>query len=216
MKELDTTASSEFEQTLQIYSSSFPAVETKPVEKIVDMLKNDHDYHLLVAVKDRLVVGMALLYVFRSLGIGLLDYMAVTLGHQGRGIGSKLFRYTLERFRAEVTNPTGLLLEVQKEDVNDSAERRKRIDRIRFYARLGAKILVGVNYRLPPQHGSDPEETYLMIVPLKNLRSLSKNSILEFVKAVYSRVYRYQSDDLLDMVARDLPRTIRISDVKVN
>jgi len=73
LKKIDDFTSNEFDQVLNIYSVSFPPVETKPVEKILDLLKGD-DYHLYIAMEKSKVLGFSLLYVFNDLKIGLLDY----------------------------------------------------------------------------------------------------------------------------------------------
>jgi GNAT superfamily N-acetyltransferase len=203
----------ELEQALQIYRSSFPAVETRPVAKVQSMLKSDDNYHLYVAVEDSTVVGMALLYGFPELHIGLLDYMAVLPEYQRRGIGSKLFSYVLGEFSCENPKWLGLLLEVQVESVADSKERTERESRIKFYLRLGAKILLGVHYLIPPQHGTSPEETYLMIVPHKRIQSLSKDTVCRYIRAIYARVYDYSGNALLQMIAEKMPVEIELSNI---
>ena len=50
VKEILDVDSSEFQQSLQIYSSSFPPVETKPIDRIKNMLRDDENYHLYVAI----------------------------------------------------------------------------------------------------------------------------------------------------------------------
>src|ERR671925_885878 len=98
LKEIEDFHSQEFKESLDIYKSSFPLNETRPVEKVVKMLKEDKDYHLLVSVNNNAVVGISLLYAFRSLQIGLLDYMAVHPNYQRRGIGKKLFELHFRGF----------------------------------------------------------------------------------------------------------------------
>jgi GNAT superfamily N-acetyltransferase len=203
----------ELEQALRIYRSSFPAVEIRPVAKVQGMLKNDENYHLYVAIEDSTVVGMALLYGFPELHIGLLDYMAVLPEYQGKGIGSKLFSYVLGEFSRENPKWLGLLLEVQVESVADSKERTKRESRIKFYLRLGAKILLGVHYLIPPQHGTSPEETYLMIVPQKRIQSLSRDTVCRYIRAIYTRVYDYSGNTLLKETAEKMPVKIELSNI---
>lgn len=204
-----TTNSAQFDRAMQIYSSSFPPVETKPVNKVEKMLLNDKDYHLFVMVKDGSVIGISLLYVFKKLRSGLLDYMAIIPEFRGQGIGTELFRRTLNRFKRMCPNSIGLFLEVQKEDVDDLIERRIRKNRIRFYRGLGAKKVGDVDYLLPPQHGTKPEEMQLMILPTVEVKSLSKEYLLNLIKTTYVKVYGYSKDDLLKKFSRtkmsDLP-----------
>jgi hypothetical protein len=94
IKEIDDFDSFEFERSIEIYKSSFPSNETRPVEKVVVMLKNDNDYHLFISVNNNSVVGKSLMYIFKSLRIGLLDYMSVIPSYRRRGIGEELFNFT--------------------------------------------------------------------------------------------------------------------------
>jgi ribosomal protein S18 acetylase RimI-like enzyme len=126
-----------------------------------------------------------------------LDYMAIIPEYRRKGMGTELFRRTLNRFKRMCPNSVGLFLEVQKEDVGDLVERRARKNRIRFYRRFGAKKVGNLDYLLPPQHGTKPEEMHLMIVPTVKVKSLSKEYLLNLIKTTYVEVYGYRKDDLL-------------------
>ncbi len=207
---LDSLDSPELNEALAIYTASFSRVELKPVVKITSLLQRDKNYHIIVAKSNGFVVGMALLYVFKSLGVGLLDYMAIKPQYQRQGIGTKLFQYTFDVFEQETDNPTGLLLEIQKEGADNIFESQIRRDRIRFYAKLGAKNLAGVTYLLPPQYGTEPEEMYLMIVPFGNIEALPKTLVLRYIKAIYTKLYEYKNKDLLNTISKTMPKTIQL------
>lgn len=213
LKEIEDPQSWEFKESLDIYKSSFPPNETRPVDKIVKMLKEDKDYHLLIAANNSSVVGISLLYAFRSLRIGLLDYMAMHSKYQGRGIGKKLFGFTVQVLRSHINPVIGLIMEIQKENVPDPHDRLKRKNRIKFYQQLGAKVLDGVNYRLPSQNRGKPEDMYLMIAPLTNIYSISKHLVTEYVSAIYSTIYQDENKDLLNSMTCNLPATIMIRDI---
>jgi ribosomal protein S18 acetylase RimI-like enzyme len=213
-KEIEDFDSFEFKQSLDIYKSSFPQNETRPIEKVVQMLKNDENYHLFTYLNDKAVVGISLMYIFRSLNIGFLDYIAIKPNYQRRGIGKELFEFTFEKFRSDVSNGIGLLIEVQKENVHDLEERNLREKRIRFYMRLGAKIMDRVNYILPPiQPGFGSEEMYLMIRPLGEIHYLPKESVLQYIEAIYSTIYQYEDKDLLNLISQKLPARIMLRNV---
>jgi hypothetical protein len=83
---------------------------------------------------------------------------------------------------------------------------------------MGAKILERVNYFLPPlQYGTEPEEMYLMINPLDDkIHYLPKESVLQYIEAIYSTIYRYQAKGLpLDTISQQLPSKIILSDMVV-
>jgi ribosomal protein S18 acetylase RimI-like enzyme len=210
-EEIQHFDTSEFKESLKLYESSFPPNETRPVGKVVEMLKNDENYHLYISLDHNEVVGISLMYAFRSLSIGLLDYLAVDPDYRGSGIGKKLFKFTLEKFKSNTANGVGILIEVQRENVVDVREKNLRERRIWFYTRIGAKIMDGVNYILPPIHdGSSSEEMYLMIRPLGELHWLSKESVLRYIQAIYSTIYQYQEKDLLSIISQKLPARINM------
>jgi GNAT superfamily N-acetyltransferase len=218
LKEVQDFDSLEFKQSLNIYKSSFPPNETRPTENVIRMLNEDRDYHLFVALDSKIVVGMSLLYVFRSLNIAFLDYIAVAPNHQRMGVGKNLFRFMLQWCSIQHYSLIGLLMEIQKEDVADIHEKLKRMNRIRFYSRLGSKVLDGVNYMLPSQDNSKPEEMYLMIAPLTELHSLAKSSVLENISMIYSTIYQFNDNNnnnanLLNKTFSGLPKTIALRDV---
>jgi len=97
---------------------------------------------------------------------GFLDYMAVTPNYQRHGLGKKISEVSFEKFKSDIPDATGLLMEIQREDVPNLPERESNVrkNRIRFYMMLGAKILERVRYLIPPiQYGIEPEEMYLMM-----------------------------------------------------
>jgi GNAT superfamily N-acetyltransferase len=208
----------EFECSLNIYKSSFPANETRPIEKIAEMLKRDKNYQLFVMMKDNSVVGISLMYVFRTLAIGLLDYMAVKPNYKRQGLGKEIFKDTLEKFMSDTPDGIGLLMEIQREDAPNlqEGEINVRKHRLRFYSNMGAKILEGVNYLLPPiQHDFEPEQMYLMIKPVNQIDYLPKEYVLQYIETIYSTIYQYQAKDLLDTISRELPNRIVLSDMVV-
>ena len=71
--------SPQFAESIRIYEQSFPPYETRPIEKIKEMLRCDDNYHLFASLCiNNKVIGISLIYTFKELGFGLLDYMAVT------------------------------------------------------------------------------------------------------------------------------------------
>lgn len=216
LKEIKDFNSLEFKKSLIIYQASFPPNETRPIEKVIEMLKDDKNYHLLIALNNDSVLGISLLYMFKNLKVGFLDYMAVSPNHQRKGIGTELFKFTIKKCNSELSDVNGLLLEVQKENISDLKEIRKRKDRIRLYTRLGVKVLNGVNYLLPSQNDGDLEEMYLMIKPLAAINSLSKLTVFQYVDALYSKIYQYEnSNDLLTRIFKNIPTTVDICDLVI-
>src|SRR3990172_8576817 len=173
VKEILNFDSTEFQQSLQIYSSSFPPVETKPIERIKNMLRDDENYHLYAAINKN-------------------------------------------KLESKIAKPVGLILEVQRQDGFGSTEAIRRKRRLRFYTKLGVRLLEGVNYLIPPQHASEPEKTYLMILPLKRVNSFTKETVVKYINAIYNCVYGYYENDLIDKISYSLPSRIKICDLQLD
>lgn len=219
IKEIKNLTHKEFEEISNIYLSTFPLENAKHLDiylnHIFDMLKNDSRYHLYVAIKDRSMIGISLLYIFEELKMALLDYMAVLPTFQRRGVGGKLFEFTDNELNHLLLDNTGMLLEVPKENISDLDEWLRRRSRIQFYSRLGVKVLKGVNYLLPIQIDDNVEEMYLMIKLSKNMTRISKKSIVDFIDSVYTDVYDYRKDDLLSKTTATMPDVIDIEELRV-
>jgi len=210
IKEIKDYNSFEFKQSINIYENSFPFNETRPFEDIVNMLRNDKNYHLIVSLNNNSVIGISLMYIFRSLNIGLLDYMAISPSYRGQGLGKEIFNFTFEKLCSIITNGIGLLIEIQKENnLLDHQEMTIRKNRIGFYNKLGVKLLDKVNYLLPPIYSSiKEEEMYLLIKPIKKIYYLSKEQVIRYINIIYSTIYKYYDNGLLDKISSNIPEKI--------
>ena len=126
-----------------------------------------------------------------------------------------LFEFTHEDLNRLIPENIGMLLEVPMENVFDSDEQLIRKKRIQFYSRLGVKVLKGVDYLLPLQRDRGIEEMYLMIKPSKNVTSMTKESLADFIHSVYVNVYDYKETDLLTKTVTNLPEIVEIEELKV-
>jgi len=99
--------------------------------------------------------------------------------------------------------------------VFDSDDQLIRKKRIQFYSRLGVKVLKGVDYLLPLQRDRGIEEMYLMIKPSKNVTSMTKESLADYIHSVYVNVYDYKETDLLTKTVANLPEIVEIEELKV-
>jgi N-acetylglutamate synthase-like GNAT family acetyltransferase len=67
------------------------------INHITRMLRSDNRYRLIIALQDRRIIGVSLLYVFEYLKMALLDYITVIPKFQRQGIGRKLFELLMMR-----------------------------------------------------------------------------------------------------------------------
>ena len=132
-KEITYNDNELLKQSLDIYLTYFPPQETRPLEKTISMIKKDNNYHIIATLQDNKVIGISLLYLFPSLKFGLLDYMAIINEFQRKGIGTKLFSFTFKIFSSKIPDGIGLLMEIQKDNVQKISENEVRKRRIKFY-----------------------------------------------------------------------------------
>jgi len=56
---------------------------------------------------------------------------------------------------------------------------------------------------------------YLMIKPSKNVTSMTKESLADYIHSVYVNVYDYKETDLLTKTVANLPEIVEIEELKV-
>ena len=181
--------SPEFRQAAAIYGTSFPAGETRPLDRTKELLESG-SYEMYVT-GDGAVDGFALVY--RWDGFALLDYMAVRVGQRGEGVGSSLFGGLLKAVDGV------MLLEVQKPDSIDG----EKSDRVRFYQRLGA-VTITDGYVMPSYDGN-PEVMLLMAAGGTNV---CRDDVRLFVESIYRDVYGYRGMGLVKETMRSVPETV--------
>ena len=199
-------ASAEFKDAMEIYLEAFPDNERQPLDKIKYRVEQGYS-SLIIAKRDKAVAGFSLLCPFRDLHFGLLDYMAVEKGQRSLGTGSKLFAKTYEFLKKDASS-SFLLLEIEDPALGSSPERAMRLGRVRFYERLGARVVANFRYLLPPLAGNSPTNMLLMVYAEGNQVTLDSEALADFVTAVYGKVYERDEDDpYLRQILENLARS---------
>ena len=187
------SSSTEFRDALEIYMEAFPDNERQPLAKIKYRVEHAN-YGLIIAQRNKSVAGFSLLCPFTDLNFGLLDYMAVQKDQRSLGIGSKLFAKTLEFLKQDIPS-SFLLLEVEDPALSSSLERVARLRRVRFYQKLGAKVVTNFRYLMPPLSGNSPTNMLLTVYTGSNRVALNSQSLAHIVTAIYLKVYEGDEDD---------------------
>lgn len=180
--------SQEFKSAMQIYFEAFPENERQHLDIIQRMIM-DEKYNLVVVKRDHVVVGFSLFYVFEHLNFGLFNYMAISRDYRNHGIGSKLFHKTYECFREVATLGSFLLLEIEDPNYGSVAERSICLRRLKFYERLGARVITNFKYILPPLSESYPTKMLIMVYAGGNEVEITSADLKSILVAIYSEVY---------------------------
>jgi ribosomal protein S18 acetylase RimI-like enzyme len=153
---------------LDLYERSFPPEEKVPQTEHVSLLERraageEVRAMLLAAVDEKnQLAGMARYELYGR--ADYLPYLAVAEDRRGSGIGSAFYTWIFRSLTARRgTEALGLLFEVEIPELGHDLETRINAERrIRFYQRLGAKLLRGIRYEQVIA-GHPPVPMHLMV-----------------------------------------------------
>lgn len=197
---LDPTDAAAFEEFFELYWSSMPATERKP-RVAMQALVARPDYQVLLLRNGRLI-GYSVTFVPQNDTFCLLEYMAVHASFRSGGVGSELFRRTVELVRNGRGN-VAVLLEVDS-DREAAPDREIRRRRQAFYQRLGCRRVEGLDYLLPLDTEHRPPLMDLMILPPAPGAVIRRADLERWLRTVYVTVYDRSPTD--PRIARMLAR----------
>jgi len=184
----------EFEEFYSIYAESISARERKSKAWISEMADRS-EYKVLLLKDNAHVIGFSVLFLPPTESFGLLEYMAVADAYRNGGLGSELFRRSVQvASQARPWQPGSLLMEVDS-DREKCTDQTLRTRRQQFYRRLGCMIISELHYIMPLAGEGPPPEMDLLIYPSGNLRQVPKSELEGWLKTIYQSVYHCSPDD---------------------
>ena len=193
------------DQTRAIYVESFPPSQRGDFEDLIAHVMSQSRWLFTAMVSDTLL-GFAVGTALPGSDVHVLEYMAVGSAFRNQGVGAELLRVVARTVRA-AGNVSGILLEVESDDVGDEDEKRLRKRRIQFYSRNGARLLeCAPLYRTPNLAGQGFLDMKLMWMPFDETQSaLSGNKLRDCICKIYSHCYgRPANDPLVQTTLRHL------------
>lgn len=139
-----------------LYERSFPPEERNDFGRI-QQAAVDGRVHALAAQNGNSLVGLSIFKHIKEARLGYLWYLCVDDSTRGSGIGSRLCEKTIEVLE-NIGGLRGLIFEVGRINSKPHPMFGDPIRRIRFYQRLGARLIMGYDYWQPPipPHGPVP------------------------------------------------------------
>ncbi len=170
-----TTGSEELMgQIRSLYEASFPPEELRPFEKISEELVSPNGKRLsrlIVALDGDSVPGISIFALFPEASLGYLWYICVDPDTRGSGLGGRLYRESLEILNRDASDLgmslKGMIFEVERLTTEAHPLYGDPLRRIRFYQRLGARLIEGYDYHQPPIPPHGPVPLQLMFHPLE-------------------------------------------------
>jgi GNAT superfamily N-acetyltransferase len=197
-----------FAALVEIYRDAIPQSERKSIEQLSSMLKHP-EYLFLVASRENTVVGFSITLCFTSCNACLLEYMAVTDGLRGKGIGRYLFTEVTRR--TEVAGRF-LLVEIDSDKTRTTNLAEAATQRKAFYRRLGCREVEGLPYIMPPVASTEPPEMNLLVYKADLPPSIDKTHLRTWLQCAYSEVYGLPaSDHRIEQMLDSLPQNISLT-----
>ena len=181
-----------FEELFRIYVESMSLREQKPRSEIAAMAMRP-DYKCLLAYKEGIVIGFSILFMPSQEPFALLEYMAIGEPYRNSGVGTELFRHSMDVVRSTRGDIT-VLLEVDS-DREASTDLIMRQRRQLFYRKLGCVHVEGLWYLLPLPGQGKPPEMDLFAYLLDRSRVIHKSELEHWLRVVYQEVYRISPHD---------------------
>jgi GNAT superfamily N-acetyltransferase len=195
-----------FEGLLRIYAEALPPSECKSPDALRSMIARP-EYFFLAAIDESGVIGFSIAIALADSDAALLEYIAVDAAHRGSGIGSALFRATVEH----PAFCTRLVLGEVESDTAGHGDAEIRARRKHFYRQLGARQIEGLVYIMPPVNTSLPPPMDLFLCGSRQPPTVAKSRVRAWLAACYAQVYGLPpGDSRIDMMLDGLPQTIHL------
>lgn len=177
---------------LAIYRDAIEPSEQKPLEEL-RALVTQPEYEVLVARRDGVVAGFAILMFPSTREFWLLEYMAVDRTRRSSGLGAALLRAANDAGARRLPGAPGVL-EVDRQDAR-VAKGNEVARRLQFYARQGCRTVDGLIYELPLEAGGTPPAMQLLVQGLDEVDAVPVDTVKRWLTTLYVEVYGCDASD---------------------
>jgi GNAT superfamily N-acetyltransferase len=202
-----SSKSKEYKDAITIYTTAFPVAEQQPLKRMKERL--DKKLFSMYALKEnKQVIGMAVVWKFKSAKILLLDYVAIDKKLRGKGLGKIFLEWIINKALRK-----GEVIGIEIEHPGKGRNRIQRKNRLNFYLSCGAKVLENVDYFMPALDGTKDIEMQLLVMHsgFKGM-SIHQADVKEFIGNLYSKVYLLGAEHpLVISIINSVPIKIKIS-----
>ena len=193
------------DQLRRIYEANIPAAERKPFQMLADGV-TEKVYICMVAIdqgQPESIIALAFLMPLRGLPTIFLEYIAVDQQYQGLGIGSQMFRLMTKYFEDNKI-ADAIIWELEPSESDDPNHQTNK--RIRFYEKLGAKMLdLSVVYAMPDFEANDGGHVPLRLMQLPLEAQPEKAAVASTIRSIYDIAYPEHSG-LRDAILSELAK----------
>jgi GNAT superfamily N-acetyltransferase len=181
-----------FDAFYAIYRVSFPLSEQKSYGELLRM-GSLASYTIFTAQNNEEILGFCIMFHDREVDFYLLEYMAIDAQKRSLGLGSKLFRTSMQHL-IHTYGLKPLVIEIDSPE-KPSDEQHTREKREQFYRKQGARKIDSFDYILPLKSDETPPPMELLVYH-PSLTHISKEQLRCWLEALYSNVYGCDKDDV--------------------
>ena len=156
-----------------LYERSFPPAERHDFARILNLQDERSEVcppRILAALEGDSLLGLSIFRYLSRAEFGYLWYLCVSETSRGLGVGRRLYLRTIDLLREEARRLGGglkcLVFEVERLEGEPHPDYGDPVRRIKFYEGLGARLILGYDYRQPPIPPHGPVPLQLMLHPL--------------------------------------------------
>jgi GNAT superfamily N-acetyltransferase len=189
---LDIKDKARFDAFYAIYRVSFPLSEQKSYEELLRM-GSLASYTIFTAQNDEEILGFCIMFHEHEVDFYLLEYMAIDAQKRSLGLGSKLFRTSIQHL-IHTYGLKPLVIEIDSPE-KPSDEQHIREKREQFYRKQGARKIDSFDYILPLKSDETPPPMELLVYH-PSLTHITKEQLRCWLEALYSNVYGWDKDDV--------------------
>lgn len=154
-----------YTQAKELYERSFPIEERNDFDQLLNRGPVSDRPRMLISTDEDKLLGFSIFRPFAQASLGYLWYLCVDENTRGMGIGAKLYKQSVDLLQ-EGQSLKGMIFEVERLDSEPHDLYGDPIRRVRFYERLGARLILGYDYWQPPIPPHGPVPLQLMFHPL--------------------------------------------------
>jgi GNAT superfamily N-acetyltransferase len=198
IKEISGLDDIQFREAYHIYEKAFTPelrMGLRGFARIIKAKNQGQCQHIIVAIFNGTVIGMATFGYFQKYNVGFIGYIVISPKWENRGFGTKLYQGIVEQLSEDARKNkqptlTALIYEVEKSELaKTNAEQETDLRRIRFFKNAGGQIINATYFQPSIGIGLHPVELNLMINVTDPGFIVTKEGLITMAKSIYENVY---------------------------
>lgn len=171
----------DLETIYPILKNEFLEEELKSEDQVRKLFTSG-SYKIILLKSGSDLLGFVCLLEIEPTNIMWIDYIVICESYRSKGIGSIFMKLLIEKLK----NFDGIFFEVEMPDSADESTRQKQLNRIKFYEKFGAQLILD-QYLLPHEEGAFP--MWMYAIPCSDAIKFDKMTVFESISFVFDVIH---------------------------